>query len=936
MSSSEEYLDSLLRSLTEMGNDAGMAPASSDVEDPASEKEDASKESVSGKAGMGEYNKAMSVDEIAAMFASMGEGAALEETESDDLSSEIIDPGEESFQEESDGMGLEEDNNLDDSEFDMAALLDDLESEAKNIFGEKEFDAPVISDEIPADDAFPDELAMDEADFPDELAINDDLFPEEQAMDDGELSDGLTLDDGMFSDGLTVDDGRFPDELALDDNLFSDELSIGQEPLLDDMALTDEPAIEEAPVVDGLALEEQEYPDIAVQNDENLAEDSVSEQEAFLDDFALEEGDFPDTLSSEAELLPDDLTQEEPPVDDFALEEYRMDDPVSEETEEDSSVLEEAMPDNLISEENTTDNFALEESMFDDLGFGESLTDDLGEKEAESEGSGVEESSFDNLGLNDLGLGDLGLDLNEEESYGDDMALEEGGMSEDDIDRLLSGDFLSESDESAESNETDDFALEESGADDEDLSALFAGMGADEDLSEINDLLEKSDQGVAVDDDMFSMLGDLPDGMDGQEENSMAEELDSIREITPEELEEREGAKSKRAKKKEDKARKKEDKANKKKAKKAAKAGSQADNESESGLDSLLGNSEQAEQKPKKQGVFGRILDFLLEEDEEESGEQTEDGFGDDGLSLGGISDENKQLLAELKEEDKKNAKKKDKKGKKGKKSKGKEAEAETEEENGEESEAKKKKPKKEKKKKKEKNVQEEPLVPEKKLSKKKVISVFLFCATIAACIIVTTILVPEQIEMQEARVAYDQEHYRQVYDLLYGKELDEEDKALLEKSSILLQVERKLDSYENYSKMDKPLEALNALVEGVSRYQNLRDEAETYHVSDELYSLYEQVLSALSENYGLGEADVLDIVTSEDNVTYSRKLESVISGDFFGVPAEDQSGVRQDVLPEEEEIIDRLQGMDETESGDEEQAEDADTLGTEEDASAE
>ena len=307
------------------------------------------------------------------------------------------------------------------------------------------------------------------------------------------------------------------------------------------------------------------------------------------------------------------------------------------------------------------------------------------------------------------------------------------------------------------------------------------------------------------------------------------------------------------------------------------------------------------------------MLDFLLEEDEDEGAEANADL--DDDLMLGGISDENQQLLAELKEEDKKNAKKKDKKEKKGKKGKkGKDKEGGDEGEGAEEEEIKKKKPKKEKKKKKEKKTEEESNVPEKKLSKKKVVSVFLFCTTIAACIVVTTMIVPEQIEKQEARVAYDQNEYKQVYELLYGKKLSEEDAMLLEKSSIILQVERKLESYENYEKMGMPLEALNALVSGAGKYQNLKDEAELYSVDAEVYGLYEQILAALMENYGLSEEDVLEILSLEDNVAYSYQLESIVYGGGLGAEEEEQAAVKQDVLLEEEEIIDRLEGESDTE----------------------
>ena len=141
----------------------------------------------------------------------------------------------------------------------------------------------------------------------------------------------------------------------------------------------------------------------------------------------------------------------------------------------------------------------------------------------------------------DLILNDDITDADEAES------MESDSMSSDD---LLTADDMPK---------TDDLALEDFGESDGDLSALLEGLEQNEDLSEINDLLEKSDQGVSVDDDMLAMLESVPEG--GNSENSdeafdffsgeeaVEGEPENIRELTQEELEEREenrGAKKER------------------------------------------------------------------------------------------------------------------------------------------------------------------------------------------------------------------------------------------------------------------------------------------------------------------------------------------------------------------------------------------------------
>lgn len=587
-----------------------------------------------------------------------------------------------------------------------------------------------------------------------------------------------------------------------------------------------------------------------------------------------------------------------------------------------------------------------EETGMDDLSL-DSL--DLGEN---SDEMSLDDLSLDSLDLgesgdggmtmDDLSLDDLDLGESEDGENGlgglslDDLSVEESGnaddgmdglMSEEDIDRLLSGDL---SDGEGEAN---DFALEETGESDEDLSSLLSGMDHDEALSEINDLLEGADQGVSPDDDILAMLEGADDGGDSSfdffENDEAAKEAESIRELTPEEIAAREGGGKP----------KKEKKKRKKLFGKKKKGGDEEAAAEETGdeLETLLAEvaeqepgADEAEEKEKKEekkpGFFAKLMNFLLESDEDEdpvAAEVLADGAGETGT----VTDENKALLDELKEEDKKGKKKKKKDKKKGKKGKDGEGEGEEGAEGEEEGKKVKKKKKKEKKKKDEEEV-DLFAPPEKKLSKKKVIAVFAFCGTIAVCIVLLSSFLPNYTEMREAHVAYDHQDYAQVYELLYGKELDEQDEALFQRSNLILQMNRKLTSYENYVNLDMRLEALNALITGVERYQVVLPEAEAYNVAGEVSDIYAQILERLSADFGVSEADALEIIALEDDVAYSQRLEAIISGAVYG---EEVPEGRQDILPEEEEIIERIDGL-ETETEGEQPADIQEDVPPEED----
>ena len=504
-----------------------------------------------------------------------------------------------------------------------------------------------------------------------------------------------------------------------------------------------------------------------------------------------------------------------------------------------------------------------EEAVLDDI-FGEtgSALDDFMAGAEEADKPGKEEPEQEDLAA-DFNLSDLELENFELSGDSEDTAADDT-MSEEDIDRLLS----------------DDFALEETGDDDEGLSALLESMGQDDDLSAISDLLEKADQGMMEDDDMLALLEEnsaenAEDGDDafdfwGKDETTEIRS-GSIQRNTEEGLDELVPNKEE----------------NKKEKKKKEKRKKKADKEGRAGEDRA--------EKPEKQGFFSKIMSALLEDEEDFS-----EGAGSGGVAgeLGSLSEENQELLEELNAEDKKKGKKEKKKKEPKKKAK-------------DDKKAKKApKPKKPKKEKKVRNV--EPEAPGKRISRTKIVFVVLFCGSVAAAIIVVNMFIPDYMQKQEAREMYTASQYEKVYDLLYGKELNEEEDALFRKSNIILQVQRKWNSYENYSKLGMSGEALNALIEGVDFYHLFIADAQQYGVSGEIDGIYARILAELSGVYGVSEEDALNVIASENDLDYSEKLYSILSGNGIGAPEEEeQPKEKQDVLPEEEEIIDRLENAD-------------------------
>ncbi len=299
------------------------------------------------------------------------------------------------------------------------------------------------------------------------------------------------------------------------------------------------------------------------------------------------------------------------------------------------------------------------------------------------------------------------------------------------------------------------------------------------------------------------------------------------------------------------------------------------------------------EQKPKekKQGFFARLFNALTQEEEE----------------VENISEENKEILNELEEEDKKNSKKKEKKGKKGdKKKKGKEAEGEEGEaaENAE-ADGKKKKPKKEKKPKEEKPKEKTVKV----LSKRKLLVLIAFCATIIGSIILLSFFLPEYADKKSARNAYNAGDYESVYTLLYDQNLNSSDLLIFNRATTIRKMERRVESYENNLTMGRELEALDSLLKGVECYQTLI-EADEFGVRQEVDAIYQQICGILDGDYGITAEEAIEINTY-DSETYTKRLYSAVYGTSFTRPGEEsvpdepaEPSQPQDVLADEEDII--------------------------------
>lgn len=376
-------------------------------------------------------------------------------------------------------------------------------------------------------------------------------------------------------------------------------------------------------------------------------------------------------------------------------------------------------------------------------------------------------------------------------------------------------------------------STEEPSEDDLDVAELIAGMeDADDDLKDIAELLKKSDQNEmvedftqeSVDEDFgFSEEADFVLGED--EPNEAILDSDFVDSVEKKET----GASNPPI----------------------------SDNEN---ADEETSDGKKKKKFWKKKGSFlGKLFNALTEEEEEET------AVPEKNATL--LSEENLSILNEIDAEEENRKGKKDKKKKKEKPPK----------------EKKEKKPKKPKKEKKPKGKSQKAGEADnaKKIPKKHIVRTFALSLSILAALLVLAAYLPGMRVMENGRNAYYHGDYREAFLCLYGKELSPSDQLIYDSAKTIVLLERKYESYENHRSMQMDYEALDALFQGVVKYEELLPEAERLSIVPELDDVRRLIEEVLWNEYHISWEEAVEIV-DYNPLDYTNKLYSIIDGNPF------------------------------------------------------
>lgn len=155
---------------------------------------------------------------------------------------------------------------------------------------------------------------------------------------------------------------------------------------------------------------------------------------------------------------------------------------------------------------------------------------------------------------------------------------------------------------------------------------------------------------------------------------------------------------------------------------------------------------------------------------------------------------------------------------------------------------------------------------------------VIIFFATIAVLTIFGSMLLSRNSNMSNAENLFASGEYMKAYDTINAANLVDEDDVLYKRIRLCSQVQKEVNSFNNYTAMGKKLEALDSLVKGIRHYDLNLAEAGSLNITGQLENLKSQLVTALSTDFGVSEEEARRLVAIEDRVEYAKQLQEVLN----------------------------------------------------------
>ena len=155
---------------------------------------------------------------------------------------------------------------------------------------------------------------------------------------------------------------------------------------------------------------------------------------------------------------------------------------------------------------------------------------------------------------------------------------------------------------------------------------------------------------------------------------------------------------------------------------------------------------------------------------------------------------------------------------------------------------------------------------------------VFILFATFGVLIMVGVWLLPRRANIKEAANEYANEMYIDAYQTISAVSIKEDEQALYDKIVLCSKLERQIQSYQTNVSMDKKLEALHALLQGLDLYNKKQDEVKALKIQKEFLQMKTQIITYLAQDYSLDEAQANEINAITDEAEYTHRLQDIVT----------------------------------------------------------
>ncbi|MCM1494330.1 MAG: hypothetical protein NC089_00855 [Bacteroides sp.] len=172
---------------------------------------------------------------------------------------------------------------------------------------------------------------------------------------------------------------------------------------------------------------------------------------------------------------------------------------------------------------------------------------------------------------------------------------------------------------------------------------------------------------------------------------------------------------------------------------------------------------------------------------------------------------------------------------------------------------------------------------PEKKLNKVLVAIVMLFFLGVGGFVIIGTSVFDYTLVIAKATNYFERQRYGLAYREILGVEVKEQHQELEAQIYTVMYVERQYEAYQNYVILNQPDLALDALLQGLDKYDVYYDDAVALGIVDDLNIAKTKILAALTNTYGLSETEAKEILQMDDRA-YTSQIQDLTTGMDFSV----------------------------------------------------